>query len=102
MESRNALFFEDVFPCKSKEEPGSSKHELETINGNTQDQNKISEVEPRRSKTTRIEKSFGQDFLTYILEGEPQNYKEIMNSTKGLMWKEAIRNEIDFILQNHT
>ena len=34
-ESRNASFFEDVFPCKSKEEPGSSKHKLETINGNS-------------------------------------------------------------------
>ena len=25
MESRNASFFEDVFPCRSKEEPSSSK-----------------------------------------------------------------------------
>ena len=29
----------------------------------------------------RIEKSFGLDFLTYILEGEPQTFKEAMNST---------------------
>ena len=69
MESRNASFFEDVFPCKSKEEPSSSKRVLETINENGQDQD--GEVEPKRSKRVRIEKSFGPDFLMYVLEGEP-------------------------------
>ncbi|RVW41557.1 Retrovirus-related Pol polyprotein from transposon TNT 1-94 [Vitis vinifera] len=72
MESRNASFFEDVFPCKSKEEPSSSKRMLES-----QDQNEEVEVEPRRSKRA-------------------------VNSTEGLMWKEAIKSEIDSILQNHT
>ena len=37
-----------------------------------------------------------------MLEGEPQTYKEAMNSIKGLMWKEVIKSEIDSILQNHT
>ena len=32
MESRNASFFEDVFPCKSREEPSLSKRVLEIIN----------------------------------------------------------------------
>ena len=76
MESMNASFFEYVFPCKFKEESGSSKHNLETINKNSQDQNEDSGVEPKRSKIAMIEKSFGQDFLTYIPEGEPQTYKE--------------------------
>ena len=35
MESRNASFFEDVFPCKSKVEPNSSKQAFETINENS-------------------------------------------------------------------
>ena len=86
MESRNASFIEDVFPCKFKEELGSSKCKLVTINENSQDQNEDSEVEPKRSKRVRIEKSFGPDFLTYMLEMEPQTYKEAVNSTKGLMW----------------
>ena len=75
---------------------------LETIDENSQDQNKDSEVEPKRSKRIRVEKSFGPDFLTYILEGEPQTYKETVNSTDGLMWKEVINSEIDFILYNHS
>ena len=31
IKSRNASFFEDVFPCKSKVEPNSSKRAFETI-----------------------------------------------------------------------
>ena len=38
----------------------------------------------------------------YVLEGEPRNFKEAMNSTESLMWKEAIKSEIDSILHNHT
>ena len=50
MESRNASLFEDVFPCKFKEELGSSKRKLETINENSQDQNEDSEVQLRRTE----------------------------------------------------
>ena len=78
MESRNASFFEDVLP-------GLSKRKLETINENSQGQNEDSKVEPRCSKRARIEKYFGPDFLTYMLEGEPQTHKETVNSAKGLM-----------------
>ena len=69
MESRNASFFEDVFPCKSKEEPSSSKRVLEsTINENSWDQDRDGKVEPRNSKRSRTKKSFGPDFLTLVLE----------------------------------
>ena len=74
---------------------------LEIINENNQDQDKDSEVEPRCSKRARIEKSFCPDFLTYVLEREPQTFKEAVNSTESLMWKEAIKSEIDSILHNH-
>ena len=50
-------------------------------------QNKNSDVETKHSKRVRIEKSFGPDFLTYILEGEPQTYKEAMDCIEGLVWK---------------
>ena len=38
MESRNASFFEHVFPCKSEEGPSSSKRTFETMNEDSQDQ----------------------------------------------------------------
>ena len=68
----------------------------ETINENSRDQD--GEVEPRRSKRVRTEKSFGLNFLTYVLEEEPQTFKEAVNSSESLMWKEAIQSEIDSIL----
>ena len=46
--------------------------------------------------------TFGPDFLTYMLKGEPQTYKEVVNSIEGIMWKEAIKSEIESILHNHT
>ena len=45
MESRNASFFEDVFPYRSKEKPSSSKQVLETIHENSQDEDTDGEVE---------------------------------------------------------
>ena len=39
MESRNASFFEHIFPCKSDKGPSSSKRTYETMNEDSQDQN---------------------------------------------------------------
>ena len=41
------------------------------------------EEEPRRSKMARTEKLFRLDFLTYMLEVEPQTYKEAISSSEG-------------------
>ena len=73
MESRNASFFEHIFPSKSDERPSSSKRTYETMNKDSRDQNQEQEVEdePRRNKRIRIEKSFGPNFQTYLLENEP-------------------------------
>ena len=102
MESTNASFFKDVFPCKYREEPSSSKRVLETINENSQDQDKDDGVEPTYDKISRIEKSFGSDFLTFVLEKEPQTFKEVINCIESITWKDAIKSGIDSILHNHT
>ena len=86
-----------MFPCKSKEKSNSSKQVLETINEHSQNQD--GEIEPRRNKRER-KKKFGPDFLTYVLEEEPFNFKEVVNSIEGLMWKWVIKSEIDSILRN--
>ena len=31
-----------------------------------------------------VKKSFGPDFLSYMLEGETQTFKDAVNSTEGL------------------
>ncbi|GKD79093.1 calcineurin B-like protein 4 [Tanacetum coccineum] len=63
-----------------------------------QDQPKEEKVEPRRSKRARIEKSFGPDFVSFMVENE----YFLSRSVRMAQWKEAIKSEIDFILQIHT
>jgi hypothetical protein len=110
MESRNAVFFEHVFPFKEKrvpksvlgtepiQEPDDMDFEYDSVREEIDDDNDG----VRRSKRARISKSFGPDFLTYMLEAEPQSYKEAVSSSEAPLWKEAINSEIESILQNHT
>ncbi len=79
MESRNASFFEDVFPCRSNNGSSLLKRTNEEFHVPTSTQ----EVEPRRSKRARTGKSFGDDFVTYLLEKEPQTYAEAVSSSEG-------------------
>uniref|UniRef100_A0A2N9GZ77 Integrase catalytic domain-containing protein n=1 Tax=Fagus sylvatica TaxID=28930 RepID=A0A2N9GZ77_FAGSY len=48
------------------------------------------------------QKTFGPDFLTFMLEDEPQSFKEAMSMPEAPLWKEAVNSEIESILQNHT
>ncbi|KAL0339137.1 UNVERIFIED_CONTAM: hypothetical protein Sangu_1435800 [Sesamum angustifolium] len=58
--------------------------------------------EPRRSKRAKRAKTFGPDFLTYLLENEPRTINEALSSLEAPFWKEAINSEIESIMQNHT
>ena len=49
-----------------------------------------------------MSKSFGPNFLTYLLEDEPQRFKEAMSSPEAPYWKEIINDEVESISQNHT
>ena len=40
------------------------------------------EIEPRRSKRSRISKSFGLNFITCMIENEPQTFKEAIPTQK--------------------
>ncbi|GJY76412.1 retrotransposon protein, putative, ty1-copia subclass [Tanacetum coccineum] len=113
MESRNASFFENIIPCLTKETRSSSRLDDEVVqdkrqrddndlHDERQDQLEDEEVEPRRSKKERTEKSFGPDFVSLMVENEPTSYREAVTSLEGHQWKEAIKSEINSILQNHT
>ncbi|GJX21866.1 retrovirus-related pol polyprotein from transposon TNT 1-94 [Tanacetum coccineum] len=86
-ESRNASFFENIFPCLTKETGSSSRLDDEVVqdkrqrddndlHDERQDQLEEEEVEPRRSKRARTEKSFGPDFVSFMVENEPTSYRE--------------------------
>nr|GEX45628.1 calcineurin B-like protein 4 [Tanacetum cinerariifolium] len=113
IESRNDSFFEHIFPCLSKETGSSSRLDDEVVQDNRQrddndlqderqDQIEKEKVEPKRSKRVRNEKSFGPDFVSFMVENEPTSYREAVTSSKGQQWREAIKSEIKPILQNHT
>ena len=104
IESRNTLFFKEIFPCKPTQETNSLKRNLESTSSTSHDQELMeerNEVEPRRSKRTKTLKMFGPDFLTFMLEDEPQSFKEAMSTPEAPLWKEVINSEIESILQNH-
>ncbi|GJV23603.1 retrovirus-related pol polyprotein from transposon TNT 1-94 [Tanacetum coccineum] len=113
MESRNASFFENIFPCLTKETGSSSRLDEEVVqdkrkrddndlHDERQDQLEEEEVKPQRSKRARTEKSLGPDFVSFMVENEPTSYREAVTSSEGHQWKEAIKSEIYSILQNHT
>ena len=68
----------------------------------TVDDMESSHDELRRSKRQRKEVSFGDDFYTYVVENEPCSYFEAISSPNALLWKEAIKIELDSISKNQT
>jgi hypothetical protein len=92
LEAKNESWFEHVFPCLGREQPGSSrlvdevvqKDEIfpynEDVRDESQEQPETEEAEIR-SNGQRTEKSFGPDFLTYTVESEPQTYRPAVTSS---------------------
>ena len=107
IESRNASFFKHVFPCNSRMESRELRQFHETTLENEEnneapeekeEEDQEQEIEVRRSKRARIEKFFGPDFLTYLLESEHQSFKEAVTAAEGTLWKETINSEVKSIL----
>jgi hypothetical protein len=46
---------------------------------------------PRRSKRQRTEKSFGDDFIIYLVDDTPKTIAEAYSSPDADYWKEAVR-----------
>nr|GEU77298.1 retrotransposon-related protein [Tanacetum cinerariifolium] len=108
IESAEAEFFENIFPYKDKEKQISNLRKRVINNQLSQDQTDNNSevpqeiVEPSRSKHAKVTKDFGLDYMTYIVNEEPQTYKATMESSEAPYWKEAIQSEIDSIVQNNT
>ena len=77
-------------------------HNTTTSDINHESINDESEEALRRSKRARTSKSFGPNFITYLLENEPQSFNEAMSTPEAPMWKEAVNSEIESIMKNHT
>ncbi|CAA7023934.1 unnamed protein product [Microthlaspi erraticum] len=108
IESRNVSFFENIFPCKDRQKLKRTHDAIVPANetstsGTSVTEAEENEVEPRRSKRARKEKSFGDEYLVvFLCENEPRTYSEAMSTPEADLWKEAVNSEMDSILQNHT
>src|SRR3954464_11140031 len=114
MESTDATFFEDIFPMKDKpnssnpEIPSSSDQEFSIFSEPTipiehsespkEDDNEI----PKRSKRQRTAKSFGDDFIVYLVDDTPTSISEAYASPDADYWKEVVHSEMNSILANET
>ncbi|PHU05794.1 hypothetical protein BC332_26616 [Capsicum chinense] len=95
----NAEFFENIYPYKTRHEQSSgvSKRPRDEPSENVHNEENL-----RRSTRQRTSTTFESDFVTFLLENEPQTFKEAMSSSDSFFWKEAVNSEIDSILSNHT
>ena len=57
---------------------------------------------PRKSKRQRIVKSFGDDFIVYLMDDTPRTIEEAYSSPDADYWKEPVRSEMDSIMSNGT
>ncbi|KAJ9561598.1 hypothetical protein OSB04_006758 [Centaurea solstitialis] len=115
VESRDADFFEDKF---LKDSETTNPISIPSTSRDVPEPSRYIE-EPRRSTRTRKEKSLGDDFVSYLVEGsqkkvtrefiftinfedDPKIFSEAMSSRDAHLWKEAINDEMDSILGNGT
>ncbi|KAM1902395.1 hypothetical protein ACFX14_031111 [Malus domestica] len=103
LESADAEFFEDIFPYKEKESGSNTKR----VHDHSHDEASSSgvqgnDVEPRRGKRIKVSKNFGPDFISFLSENEPRTFTEAMSSSEAPLWKEAIKSEMESIMENNT
>lgn len=98
IETKNVEFFDNIFPLKTKVDKPLSPN-LEELNNEV---NQDNEIEPRRSTRVRKEKNFGDEFFTFLMENDPNSYKEAFSSPDAPFWRETINSEIESIMSNHT
>ena len=56
----------------------------------------------RKSKRQMTAKSFGDDFIVYLVNDTPRTIEETYSSLDADFWKEAVRSEMDSIMSNGT
>jgi hypothetical protein len=56
----------------------------------------------RKDKIHRVAKSFGEDFIIYLVDDTLTTIAEAYSSLDADLWKEAVQSEMDSILSNGT
>ena len=59
-------------------------------------------VVTQKSKRKRTAKSFGDDYIVYLVNNTPRTIEEAYSSPDANLWKEAVQSEMDSIMSNET
>lgn len=111
MESRDATFFENIFPMKDMHNIARFSSEINSESSTFDDyiEQTFEEVREKdnneacvRSKRRRAAKSFGDDFIVYLVDDTPKSIEEAYASPDVDDWKEAVHNDMHSILSNGT
>ena len=73
--------------------------DVETHDENLDEDNNIV---TRKSKRRRVTKSFGEDYIIYLVDDTPKTIEETYSSLDADLWKEAVQSEMDSIMSNGT
>ena len=110
LESRDATFFENMFPMKDMHSIARISSEIFAESSTSVDHSEQPHVEevlekddnesaPTRSKRQRIEKSFGDDFIVYLVDNTPTSIAEAFASPDADDWKEASKLNIVVLIK---
>jgi len=108
MESRDATFFENEFPMKDNTPSHESIPESfePVVHADVETHVEIPKeddnIVTRKSKRQRVIKSFGEDFIIYLVDDTPTTIAEAYSSLDADLWKEAVQSEMDSIMSNGT
>ena len=113
MESRDATFFENMFPLKDMHSTSRFSSKIipkpaapSEFSKQPVEHEEILEKDDsealRRSKRQRVAKSFGDDFTVYLVDNTPTTIAEAYVSLYADDWKETVQSEMDSILSNET
>ena len=56
----------------------------------------------QKSKRQRTAKSFGEDYIIYLVDDTPKIIKEAYLSLDADLWKEVVQSEMDYVMSNGT
>jgi hypothetical protein len=101
MESRDATFFENMFPMKDMHSTARFSSEIIPESSTSDDyfeqphenvHEKDDNEAPTRSKRRRTTKFFGDDFIVYLVDDTPTSIAEAYASPDENDWKEVVQN----------
>jgi len=83
IEVRDVVYFENIFPLKSKI-PNDPSFTLSPSDISASSSALANNSEPRRSKRTRTLISFGEDLFTYLVKSDLSSFKKVIDSSEFL------------------